>query len=361
MSNSAERQISIFAVDDDPKIQKLMKARLSRMGYDVVCFGSGESAVKAFESQPSDIVLVDLYMPGMNGLDVLKKVRELSSSVEVVVITGNADKDSAIDALKLGAFDFFEKPPDFDELDQTLKRTIRYQTVVRERDQLTSQIDEMVRDAEADWNLDGFIGGSASILKMKETVGRLQKNDQISVLVTGESGTGKELVARAIHYGGPRAKKPFIAVNCAAIPEQLAESKLFGHVRGAFTGASRDKKGCFELADGGTLFLDEIGDMIPEVQAKLLRVLEDSIFLPVGATRDRKVDVRVVAATNSDLMKRVEEGAFRRDLYYRLERFRIEIPPLRDRKDDISSLVKHFADRFAQEMGRKVPGVSGMN
>lgn len=353
--SSVGEKVSIIAVDDDARILNLMDARLSRMGYDVRCCSSGEAAVEEFEQAPSDIVLVDLDMPGMHGLDVLKAVRGLSDSVEVVVITGNADKDSAIEALRLGAFDFFEKPPNFDELDHTLKRTARYQAVVRERDQLSSCIDEMVQSSEGALSMDGFIGDSPPILEMKKTVAKMQENDRLSVLITGESGTGKELVARAIHYGGARSKRPFVAVNCAAIPEHLAESKLFGHVKGAFTGAIRDKKGCFEMADGGTLFLDEIGDVIPEVQAKFLRVLEDSMFLPVGATKDRKVDVRVIAATNSDLMSKVDDGSFRKDLYYRLERFKVEIPPLRERKEDIPALVDFFAARFAEEMGRQPP------
>lgn len=347
--------INIIAVDDDDRILGLLESRISRLGYQMRCFTSGFSALDAFKSQPADIVLVDLNMPEMSGLELLREFKTLSETVEVIVITGNADKDSAIEALRLGAFDFFEKPPNFDELDHTLKRTARYQTVVRERDMLSKQVDALVESAGGGWSLDSFIGGSEPVKKLKETVKRLQSNDMINVLITGESGTGKELIARAIHYGGPRARKPFVAVNCAAIPESLAESKLFGHVKGAFTGATSDKKGCFEMADGGTLFLDEIGDMVAEVQAKFLRVLEDSTFLPVGASRDRKVDVRVIAATNSDLPAKVEAGSFRKDLYYRLECFKIDIPPLRQRREDIPALVNYFAARFAEEMGRPAP------
>lgn len=355
MSSVELNGISIIAVDDDERILSLLDSRLSKLGYQMRCCDSGAKALEAFKKQPVDIVLVDLNMPGMSGLDVLKEVKELSDTVEVVVITGNADKDSAIDALRLGAFDFFEKPPDFAELDHTLKRTVRYQTVVRERNSLSEQVDALIQSAGGEWSLDSFIGGSDPILRLKETVRRLQSNDMINVLITGESGTGKELIARAIHYGGPRAKKPFVAVNCAAIPETLAESKLFGHVKGAFTGATGDKKGCFEMADGGTLFLDEIGDMVAEVQAKFLRVLEDSTFLPVGASKDRKVDIRVIAATNSDLPAKVEAGTFRKDLYYRLECFKVDIAPLRQRREDIPDLVEYFASRFSEEMGRPVP------
>ena len=355
MNDTAANSVSILAVDDDPKILRLMDARLSRLGYSVTCAGSGDEAVRMFSADPTDIVLLDLEMPGMNGLELMKRIKGISKSCEVIIVTGRADKTSAIEALRMGAFDFFEKPPDFDELDHTLKRTARYQALIRERDRLSSQVDDLVRTTGEEWSLDSFIGDSAPVLKLKATVRKLQENGKVTVLLTGESGTGKELIARAIHYGGPRAARPFVAINCAAIPEQLAESKLFGHVKGAFTGATRDKKGCFEMADGGTLFLDEIGDMAAEVQAKFLRVLEDSVFLPVGATKERRVDVRVIAATNSDLIARVSEGSFRKDLYYRLEHFKIEVPPLRERRGDIPALVKSFAARFAQEMGRQTP------
>jgi DNA-binding NtrC family response regulator len=289
---------------------------------------------------------------------VLREVKKHSPATDVIIVTGSADKESAIRALKLGAFDFFEKPVAGTDLTETVQRTLRYRAVTQERDRLAEQVSLLSRREAETWGLQVFVGQSQAVKKCLQDVRLVQRTDKTAVLITGESGTGKELVARAIHYGGTRSARPFIPVNCSAVPSELAESMLFGHLRGSFTGATADKKGCFELAHGGTLFLDEIGDMAPDMQTKLLRVLEDGMITPVGGGAARRVDVRIVAATNADLDARIAAGSFRTDLFYRLARFRIVLPPLRERKADIPLLAEHFAALFASEMGFPSPRVT---
>ncbi|MFB3042466.1 MAG: sigma-54-dependent transcriptional regulator, partial [Candidatus Poribacteria bacterium] len=351
MTKNLEPSISIIVADDEPSIRKTVSHRLQQMGYDVRTCSDGRECLKAFKESAADIVITDLSMPEVDGLTVLRRVKELSPSTEVIIITAFADKDTAIEALRMGAHDFLEKPFTLDALESAIERTMRYQAVLRERDHLAEQL-SMISDREAErWGISGFIGKSETVQKILKNISLLQATETTSVLIQGESGTGKELIARAIHFGGPRASSPFVPVNCSTIPGELAESTLFGHIRGAFTGANASRKGYFELANGGTLFLDEIGDMPLELQPKLLRVLEEGCITPVGSTQERHINTRILTATNANIQERMANGLFREDLYFRLARFRVKVPPLRDRKEDIPLLAHHFVNFFATEMG----------
>lgn len=344
-----------MVVDDDPQVLGAISQRLQREGYVVRCFRDGRECIAEFKQSQAEIVITDLRMPGMDGMAVLREIKQMAPSTEVLIITGNADKEAAINALHLGAFDLFEKPVSLKEISERLKRTVRYQQVVRDRQRLADQMSFMSRREAERWGVGNFIGHSEATAKILEEIRALQKTDRTTVLITGESGTGKELVARAIHFGGTRAAFPFVPVNCSAIPGDLAESLLFGHLRGSFTGAIADRKGHFEVAHGGTLFLDEIGDMPPNIQTKLLRVLEDGTILPIGSVSNRIVDARIIAATNADIEARVRAGTFREDLYYRLAGYTIAISPLRQRKEDIPPLISHFVRLLSEEMAISVP------
>lgn len=350
------RSVNVLVADDDPAVGQLITTYLQRIGCQTRTFTDSRACLAEVKHAPPDIVITDLYMPDLDGLALLREVKQRSPSTDVIVVTGGADKDAAIQALRLGAFDFFEKPFSGEELTETITRTVRYRTAVAERDRFEAQLSFVsAREAER-WGIEAFVGKSEAIQKLLHDVRLLQGSGGTSVLITGESGTGKELVARAVHFGSPRASRPFIPVNCSAIPAELAESTLFGHVKGAFTGATADQKGCFELADEGTVFLDEICDMPLTLQCKLLRVLEDGIVTPVGLNTGRFVNVRVVAATNGDMKSRVEDGRFRADLFYRLAGFTLHLPPLRERPGDIALLARHFARTLAGEMGLSTPG-----
>jgi len=351
----AEPSVSVVVVDDDARTADTIGRHLRRMKCEVRVFTDPRECLHSLAETPADIVVTDLQMPVVDGITLLKDVKETTPSTDVIIVTGNADKSVAIQALKLGAFDFFEKPVDGVELTETVKRTVRYRQVVQERDRLADQLSFLSRREATNWGIDSFVGKSAAIKRILKQIQLVQKASSTSVLVLGESGTGKELVARAIHFGSPRSSRPFIPVNCSAIPGELAESMLFGHTRGSFTGATASRKGCFEMADGGTLFLDEIGDMPPAMQTKLLRVLEDGIVTPVGASKGNKVDVRVIAATNANIQERIADGGFRSDLFYRLAIYTISLPPLRDRKEEIPLLARHFAQRFSSELGIPTP------
>lgn len=358
MEQKPESVITIVVVDDEQQIVDLVVNALAAKGYKIRGFISAKDCIDHFRGAPADIVITDIKMPEMDGIALMRELKACSPSTEFIVITGAVDREDAIMALRSGAFDFFDKPVSLSELTETLRRTIRYQGVLRERDILDQQLSSLALQDADKWGVKALIGTSASMRKVCDEICALQVADKTSVLLTGASGTGKELVARAIHYGSRRANRPFVPVNCSAIPEHLAESILFGHVRGAFTGALDDKKGCFDMAHEGTLFMDEIGDMHPAIQVKLLRVLEDGIIVPVGGNREHSVDVRVIAATNCDLHDRVQKGTFRSDLYYRLAHYSIVIPTLCERKDDIPLLVRHFVRFFAGEMGVAEPQVS---
>jgi two-component system NtrC family response regulator len=319
----------------------------------VTAVGDGVDALAAFEEGGFDLVLSDVQMPGMDGLELLAEIKRRDATTAVVVITAHGTVERAVTAMKTGAHDFLEKPHSRERLLNTVEKALRYRSLAAENRRLHLEL----RDR---FSFESIIGASTGMKDVFRTLGRAAASD-VTVLLTGESGTGKELVARAIHYHGPRSEGPFVAVNCAAIPEALLESELFGHERGAFTGADSARVGRFTEAVGGTLLLDEIGDMHPDLQAKLLRVLQDGRVVPVGAVKGHPTDVRVVAATNRDLSAAMNEGTFREDLYYRIAVVTIEIPPLRDRRDDIPLLVSHFLEKHGgSEMSLAPEFLSGL-
>jgi two-component system NtrC family response regulator len=315
-----------------------MEFSLAEAGYAVHTAAGGEEGLRLFEKGSFDAVITDITMPGMSGMEVLKNVRRSDVHLPVIIITAYGTIESAVEAMKQGAFDYITKPFNRDELRLTLEKALRMRGLERENVELRAQI----RDK---YSFDGIIGTSDKIRDVLDTAGRVATSDA-TVLITGESGTGKELLAKGIHYNSRRAEGPFVAVNCAAIPENLIESELFGHVKGAFTGAVRDKEGKFELADGGTLLLDEIAELRTDLQAKILRALQEREADRVGGSRPIPVNVRVLAATNRDIERSVKEGAFREDLYYRLSVITLRMPPLRERRDDIPLLVDYFLRKY---------------
>jgi DNA-binding NtrC family response regulator len=330
----------LLVVEDQELERKSVMQLLKREGFHV--FGA-ENADKAigYVDEPIDVVLSDLHMGDVSGLDLLGLWKKKQPDTHFIVLTGHSSIDSAVESIKKGAYDYITKPVNPDELILLIKRAIE----AKQKDQ---EIDNLRRRLDQKFGLDQIIGQSK---QMKDVFAKIQRAAPVdsTVLVLGESGTGKELVAQALHHNSPRKKGPFVAVNCAAVPASLVESELFGHVRGAFTGATDRRMGRFEQADGGTLFIDEIGDFELGLQAKLLRVLETFTVTPVGGHEDRKVDVRVIAATSRDIIKMVEQGTFREDLYYRLNVVSITLPPLRDRPDDVALLVEHFLKEIAEK------------
>jgi DNA-binding NtrC family response regulator len=328
----------ILLIDDDDSLRRVMEFSLAEAGYAVHTAAGGEEGLRLFEKGSFDAVITDITMPGMSGMEVLKNVRRSDVHLPVIIITAYGTIESAVEAMKQGAFDYITKPFNRDELRLTLEKALRMRGLERENVELRAQI----RDK---YSFDGIIGTSDKIRDVLDTAGRVAASDA-TVLITGESGTGKELLAKGIHYNSRRAEGPFVAVNCAAIPENLIESELFGHVKGAFTGAVRDKEGKFELADGGTLLLDEIAELRTDLQAKILRALQEREADRVGGSRPIPVNVRVLAATNRDIERSVKEGAFREDLYYRLSVITLRMPPLRERRDDIPLLVDHFLRKY---------------
>jgi DNA-binding NtrC family response regulator len=340
---------SILLVDDEEKILKALGRALRAAGHEVIETASPRDAQRLLAERPFDVMLVDNVMPQLSGLDL---IREYVSSTpegerpQILMMTAHATVESAIEAMKLGALDYLQKPFEIDELLVVVTRAIDHQRLRIEYRYLRSERDEQ-------FDHYGIVGRSRV---MEEIIQRAERvaETKSTVLITGETGTGKELVARAIHNRSAQRDMPLIRVNCAAIPESLLESELFGHVRGAFTGAATTKKGKFALADGGTIFLDEIGTMSPALQSKLLRVLQEREFEPLGSERTEKIDVRVIAATNRDLRQMVAEGKFQEDLFYRLNVIPIELPPLRERRDDIPALVDHFLKKHAQRTGRRI-------
>ena len=330
----------LLVVEDQELERKSVMQLLKREGFHV--FGA-ENADKAigYVDEPIDVVLSDLHMGDVSGLDLLSLWKKKQPDTHFIVVTGHSSIDSAVESIKKGAYDYITKPVNPDELILLIKRAIE----TKQKDQ---EIDNLRRRLDQKFGLDQIIGQSK---QMKDVFAKIQRAAPVdsTVLILGESGTGKELVAQALHHNSPRKKGPFVAVNCAAVPASLVESELFGHVRGAFTGATDRRMGRFEQADGGTLFIDEIGDFELGLQAKLLRVLETFTVTPVGGHEDRKVEVRVIAATSRDIVKMVEQGTFREDLYYRLNVVSITLPPLRDRPDDVALLVEHFLKEIAEK------------
>jgi two-component system response regulator HydG len=338
----------LLVVDDTPTALEILTRTLSACGYAVTAAASVAEAVRALEAGPFDLVLTDYRMPGASGMDLGRHVRENLPGTGVVMVTGYGSIQGAVSAVKLGADEYLAKPFTDEELESSVRRALEAAAARRTVGRITSKSPAAAGPSRS------IVGGSEAMRGVRALIERAARSSA-PVLITGESGTGKELAARAIHYGGPRAAAAFVAVNVAAIPEPLAESELFGYVRGAFTGAFETRAGFFQAADGGTLFLDEVGAMPPGMQAKLLRALQDREVTMVGARRAARMDVRVIAATNQDLAALVGRGAFREDLFYRLNVLAIEMPPLRERGDDILELAGHFLRHYARENGRDPP------
>jgi len=348
----ANHRGSILLVDDEEKILKALSRALRDAGHEVLATTNPREAQRLLAERAFDLCIIDNMMPALGGLDLIREYvasTPESERAEVLMMTAHATVESAIEAMKLGALDYLQKPFEIDELLVVVRRALEHQRLRSEYGYLRSERDEQ-------FDHYGIIGRSHV---MEEIIHRAERvaETKSTVLITGETGTGKELVARAIHDRSAQRDMPLIKVNCAAIPEALLESELFGHVRGAFTGATTTKKGKFGLADGGTIFLDEIGTMAPALQSKLLRVLQEREFEPLGSERTEKIDVRVIAATNRDLRQMVAEGKFQEDLFYRLNVIPIELPPLRERRDDIPALVDHFIKKHAQRTGRRIDGI----
>ncbi len=333
---------SVLVVDDEANIRKTLEGVLSDEGYRVLQAESGERALDVLSRSVVDAVLLDVWLTGIDGLETLKRAREMYPLLPVIMISGHGTIDTAVKAVKAGAFDFIEKPISLDKILITLSRAIEQGELRTENVELKERVEKKYR----------LVGDSEAMRKVRAEIAAAGPTNA-SVLITGENGSGKEIVAREIHRMSRRAAKPFVPVNCAAIPEELIESELFGHERGAFTGAVGKRRGRFELADGGTIFLDEIGDMSPRTQAKILRVLEERSFERIGGADKVRSDVRIIAATNRNLPKDVEAGRFREDLFFRLNVFPIFVPPLRERQDDIPPIADHFAAEICAELGKE--------
>ncbi len=339
----------ILVIDDEPTISGMLSEALGRRNYRVTVADNGKSALDSIRKNQFDLVITDVYLPDLNGIEVLKMVKQADPQTGVIVITAHSSVESAVEAMKVGAYDYMTKGFSLDEIEMTVAKFFKYQRLVKENELLRSEL-------AARYGIKNIIGNSSAMQSVFETV-EMVAPTTATVLIQGASGTGKELIAKAIHHLSPRREQPFIKTNCAAIPEGLVESELFGHERGAFTGAVRSTKGRFELADGGTLLLDEISEIRPSLQAKLLRVLQEKEFERVGNPETMQVNVRVIATTNRDLKEEVEKGTFREDLFYRLNVVPIHLPQLKERREDIPLLVDHFVEQYARENGRRISGI----
>jgi two-component system response regulator PilR (NtrC family) len=340
----------VLVVDDEHSMREFLEIFFRSEGYDVTTAADLQSALLHVEGNEFDVVVSDIQMPGGSGIELLHAVHEMSPETVVIMMTAFASTETAIAAIRDGAYDYITKPFKVEEMRIVVEKALEKKLLSTENRRLRSELRSRERDRS-------IIGSSLAMQRIFEVVAQVA-GTKANVLVSGESGTGKEMVARAIHGMGERRSLPFIAVNCAAIPENLLESELFGHVRGSFTGAVQNKTGLFESADKGTLFLDEIGDLTPSLQVKLLRVIQDKSIRRVGGNDDRLVDVRIITATNRRLDEEIAAGRFREDLYYRLNVIEIPMPPLRERRDDIPLLVAHFMEKYARELGKPVEGVS---
>jgi two-component system response regulator PilR (NtrC family) len=344
-----EGQSRILVVDDERSMQEFLEIFLRREGYDVRTAGDVDTALAHLESDDIDLIITDMQMPEKTGLDLILEAREIAPEAIVIVVTAFGTTDSAIAAMKEGAYDYLTKPFKLDELRIVIEKALEKKVLSVENRRLRLELRSRSRNRD-------IVGNSAAIQEVFDLIGQVAAT-KINVLVTGESGTGKELVARAIHDQSNRHENPFVAINCGAIPEQLLESELFGHVKGSFTGAVQNKEGLFETASGGTLFLDEIGEVSGPLQVKLLRALQEKTIRRVGDTADRKIDTRIVSATNRRLDEEVAAGRFREDLYYRLNVIELGLPPLRDRIEDIPLLAQHFIRKFSEELDKEVDGM----
>jgi DNA-binding NtrC family response regulator len=332
----------ILIIDDDESVRQVLGEALQEAGYRVAAADSGEKAVAAVRESPCDLVILDMVLPRVDGMEVLKEITAHRAETPVIMITGYASVETAIKAMKMGAVDYIVKPFRMEEVELVVAKAL-------ERSRLRRENAALRRQLETTYGVHNIVGQSPEMRRIFSLIEQVASS-RSTVLITGASGTGKELVARALHSNGDRRGQPFVSVNCGGIPDTLLEDELFGHVKGAFTDAVADRPGRFESADGGTLFLDEIGNMSPSLQVKLLRVLQEREFLPLGGTRKISVDVRIIAATNVDLKRMMEEGRFREDLYYRLNVIHIQLPTLRERREDVPLLIQHFLNKYCGEM-----------
>jgi len=352
MKRETERMAKprVLVVDDDKLILRVLQEFLTQKGFEPTLATNGEEAERIFSPEEFDVVLTDMMMPKVNGIELLERIKEKDPEAPVIMITASGEIKTAVEAMKKGAYDYLTKPINFDALYHATQRAAEKYALVKKNRQLSEALGKR-------YHFDNIIGSSGKMQEIFSLIAKVASSNA-SILIQGESGTGKELVARAIHYHSPRREWPFVAVNCAAIPRELMESELFGHVKGSFTGAIADKKGKFELADGGSIFLDEIADLDISLQAKILRSLQEREFERVGGTQPIRVNIRLIAATNKDLCRAMREGTFREDLFYRLSVIPLRIPSLRERKEDIPALAEHFLRKYNQENEREIKGIS---
>ena len=340
----------ILVVDDEKSMCDFLEIMLQKEGYEVISTTSGEKALELLDNNLYSMILTDVKMPGADGFAVLRKTKEVSPDTVVIMITAYGSPEGAVTAIKEGAYDYVTKPFRVEEVKLTIKKALERSNLIKENIRLRQAVEERYKF----WNL---IGKSSKMQRVYDLVEKVAQT-KANVLVTGESGTGKELVAKAIHYNSVRKDGSFVTLNCGAIPENLLESELFGHMKGYFTGAIANKRGLLEMAEGGTLFMDEIGELPLPLQVKLLRVIQEREFKRVGGTDDIKVNVRIISASNQDLQQKVAHGTFREDLFYRLNVIQIKIPPLRERKEDITLLMNHFVQKYSTETGKKIEGIT---
>ncbi len=346
----ASGKVRILVVDDEPSMREMLRIVLRRDGYEVVIAENGKDAIEQLRRSNVDLLLSDIKMPDINGVDVLRAAKDINRDIVAFMMTAYASTSTAVEAMRLGAVDYFTKPFSMDELRLKIRQHLETHRLKQENVLLKKELNTR-------YEFSNIIGRSEPMLDVFRMVETIAKTNS-TVLITGESGTGKDLVARAIHYNSLRRERPFVALNCGGVPETLLESELFGHMRGAFTGADANKKGLMEVAEGGTVFLDEIGEMNATMQVKLLRLLQDRRFRRLGGTEEVQADIRVIAATNQDLEKLVATGRFREDLFYRINVIPMHLPPLRERRDDIPLLAEHFLSKYAQQMKKPVRSIA---
>jgi len=340
---------SILIIDDDPLIRKTLSSHLLKGDYEIVAAEDGKEGLQQYEEFMPDLVVLDIRLPDMDGLEVLSKIKEKNKNANIIIMTAYDDMKTTVEAIKLGAFEYLVKPLDYVELDLTVNKAFQMQS-------LEDKVSYLVEEQQKEYTIDNIIGRSSQMREVFKLIGSVA-NTRTNIFIQGESGTGKELVAKAIHFNSPYKSEPFIVINCSAISDTLLESELFGHVKGAFTDAVCETKGKFEIAGKGTLFLDEVGDVSPNLQSKLLRVIETRDFMKVGGEKVLKTEARIIAATNQNLKSLIEEGKFREDLYYRLKVVEISLPPLHERKEDIPDLVAYLIEKINRELRKNVKKV----
>jgi len=348
MSNHTKPHILV--IDDEISMLELLEIILAKEGYQVTCAESGNQAISLLKKETYDLLLCDIKLGDINGIDVLKRAKEKNPDTVVIMISAYASTENAVEAMNEGAYDYVPKPFDNEELKQTIKNALAMRTIDQEKKALNV-------DRKKTIHFKKIVGSSPRMLHIYDMIRQVSKT-KTNIMITGESGTGKELIARAIHEQSDRSNSPFVVINCGSIPETLMESEFFGHIKGAFTGATNDKKGLFEVADQGTVFLDEIGELSTSFQVKLLRAVQEKVFKRVGGTQDISVDIRFISATNKDVKKEIIAGQFREDLFYRLNVIEIKVPPLRERMGDLKPLAQFFLDKYSKEMGKEITKIS---